>query len=359
MRKNILLFLTILALLPINVYAFQLDVTYGENTHKIEVESSDTIEAVKNKVETATTVENTKQVLRKDSTLLEEGRTLADYSITVGSTITLSLKKDIGKIEYTFTEPTEGATPDTTADIIMTTRDGKETFTFKDVELEWLRVINHSASVIPNIENYKFEDKAAYNVKIEYKAAQKLYQEYDIYNYPDEYRNGILEQPNANYVINGIEVFDMIIPTLYVGEVLPTKTIAKLTDNKGTKEVEFKIEKWYKFKDSFATAEEVLSNEVAQEGYLYAPAIPIPEEINELTDNRTIDLTNGKKLDNIIEGIKPTLKNDGEAVKPDDGKNSMKVPETGDEDIEIVFLISLTSLIGLLTTLSIKKKVLN
>ena len=104
MKKTLLAILTATILLPINVYAFQLDITYGEDTHTIEVESGDTIEAIKTKVETATTVKNDKQVLKKDSTLLEEGRTLADYSITSESTITLTLKKDIGKIEYTFNE---------------------------------------------------------------------------------------------------------------------------------------------------------------------------------------------------------------------------------------------------------------
>lgn len=354
MRKNIFLILTTLVLLPINVYAFQLDITYGEDTHTIEVESADTIEAVKEKIATSTTVEVEKQVLKKEDTLLIEGRTLADYSITAESTIKLSLKKDIGKIEYTFTEPKEGATPDTTADIKMTTRDGKETFEFKDVELEWLKVVDHSASVIPNIENYKFEDKAAYNVKIAYQRAKILNQEYDIYNYPDEYRNGVLEQPNANYVINGIEVFDMIIPTLYVGKTLPTKAIAKLTDNKGTKEVELEIEHWYKFKGSFENIEEVSSNEVAEEGHLYAPAIPIPEEINVLTDNRTINLTNGKSSDILLEGIKPISTSSGAPGE----REPIEVPETSDNVITAL-IMTIGSLFGFITTLIIKKKILN
>lgn len=96
-----------------NVYAMQVFVkkTDGKNI-TIEVESSDTIEAVKEKIFTAdNTIQKEKIQLVFNGKVLEDGRSLADYEITKESTITLTYIEDI-------TTPDEEENPNTSDNII-------------------------------------------------------------------------------------------------------------------------------------------------------------------------------------------------------------------------------------------------
>ena len=102
MKKQILsIILTlcmVLMLVPITANAMQIFVALkvsGAATLTLEVESGDSIENVKQKIEAKTGYSQTIQILRHNGKVLEDGKTLADYNIQKESTIELSLGSSV------------------------------------------------------------------------------------------------------------------------------------------------------------------------------------------------------------------------------------------------------------------------
>lgn len=119
MRKRILSIMLalcmVLILVPISANAMDIYVNLsiiGENTLTLEVESGDSIEAVKEKIKTETGCPEADQILKYEGKVLEDGRTLADYNIQKNSTIELSLA--------------ESKTPDTIPEGLEYTISGNE-----------------------------------------------------------------------------------------------------------------------------------------------------------------------------------------------------------------------------------------
>lgn len=80
--------------LPFKVDAMKIFVKHVDTEDiSLEVESSDTIETVKLKVQDYTGFPSNEQILMYNSKVLEEGKTLADYEIQASSTINLELIK--------------------------------------------------------------------------------------------------------------------------------------------------------------------------------------------------------------------------------------------------------------------------
>lgn len=134
---NIIFILFVLS--PIKVSAMQIFVKDIEGKNfSLEVESSDTIEAVKEKIYQEKNIEVKKQRLIFGGKELEEGRTLADYNIEKDATIHLSIKLTFYKInviesEYGTIEPNKNTAREN--EEINVTITPKENYQIKNINV--------------------------------------------------------------------------------------------------------------------------------------------------------------------------------------------------------------------------------
>lgn len=105
MKRKILMtsimFFMLITLCTSSVFAMQIFVKTPEGKHiTLEVESSDTIEAVKEKIEDKEAILPSEQILKFGENILQDGRTLADYEIIKDSTLDLEIQPMTGMKIY-------------------------------------------------------------------------------------------------------------------------------------------------------------------------------------------------------------------------------------------------------------------
>lgn len=105
MKRKILItsimFFIVVSLCTASVFAMQIFVKTPEGKHiTLEVESSDTIEAVKEKIEDKEAILPSEQILKFGENILQDGRTLADYNIQKDSTLDLEIQPMSGMKIY-------------------------------------------------------------------------------------------------------------------------------------------------------------------------------------------------------------------------------------------------------------------
>lgn len=95
-RAGFYMLLGALLLSPVTAFAMQIFVSVPSESRTItlEVEPSDSVENLKAKVQDQIGLPPDEQILTFNSVVLEDGRTLSDYNIQAGSTITLSTESD-------------------------------------------------------------------------------------------------------------------------------------------------------------------------------------------------------------------------------------------------------------------------
>lgn len=83
-------FLACIGAAPANAMPVTVSIT-GADSLTVEVESSDSIQQVKHKIQDQTGIDPDAQTILFNDQVLEDGRTLADYNVQLGSTLTLVL----------------------------------------------------------------------------------------------------------------------------------------------------------------------------------------------------------------------------------------------------------------------------
>lgn len=319
MKKFRLLFVvlfTMFFMIPVSVFAFPLTVeSDGNEDVIIEVESSDTILAVKEKVENKLGISADKQIILFDGNKLEDGRSLADYGVTEDKKLQIGLKTELDKVNIIVDDPIEGEKPDYKVDVVVSNEDGSKKLEIKDLEVKWLKL---SDDLIDE-EELQEDDVFIKGCKYvsEFINQDALDEELEKNNYAlsdsvSVYLNGNLVRGLNYFHIGGIKSINQEVEKLIIGEELPKKLKITFVMEDGEKEFEFNSLKWFEVDEDGRTVGE--SSGIVEAGKRYMIGFDVSnntefEKYVSMQDVRTKHTFNGKDIpyfmgtDNIYEVI--------------------------------------------------------
>ncbi len=308
MKKYKLLFAIVFSMflmIPIHVYAFHLNVEIiGNGDTVIEAESSDTISAIKGKVEDVLGIPAEKQIISFNGNKLEDGRSLENYGVTEDKKIQVSLKDELTTIKIVVDNPIEGAKPDYTADVVVSNDDNSKKIEMKDVKIGWYKLSDDLSDKTLLSEDDVFEKGQRYYPNFTSESDDLVEAELEKNNYMisddvNHFLNGNLVTMYNYFYIGGVKSINHEIEKLIIGKEFPEKVKVVFVTEDEEKVLEFDAIEWIEIDENGNKLD--LASGLVEANKRYIPGIDVTnntvfDKYFSMMDVRTKHTFNGKDI---------------------------------------------------------------